>query len=52
MLRAFNMGVGLVAVCAAGDASRVMALLADAGEREAWRLGAVVAGDGHVSYSA
>ena len=52
MLRAFNMGVGLVAACAADDERRVMAMLADAGERGAWRLGVVAAGPRLVSYSA
>jgi phosphoribosylformylglycinamidine cyclo-ligase len=52
MLRTFNMGVGLVAVCAADAVGRVMTMLADAGERQAWTLGLVVAGDRQVSYSA
>jgi phosphoribosylformylglycinamidine cyclo-ligase len=50
MFRAFNMGVGLVLVCAAGDADRVIDLLVTAGEPNAFRIGAVVAGDRAVSY--
>ena len=51
MLRAFNMGVGLVVVCGAADADRVLADMASAGESKAWRLGSVVAGDHKVTYS-
>jgi phosphoribosylformylglycinamidine cyclo-ligase len=50
MFRAFNMGVGLVLVCAADDAGRVMDLLTEAGEPNAFRLGAVVAGERAVRY--
>jgi phosphoribosylformylglycinamidine cyclo-ligase len=50
MFRAFNMGVGLVIVCAARDAQRVVNMLSQAGERDAFRLGLVVAGDGAVRY--
>jgi phosphoribosylformylglycinamidine cyclo-ligase len=50
MFRAFNMGVGLVLVCEAGDADRVMDLLTASGEPSAFRIGAVVAGDRTVSY--
>ena len=50
MFRAFNMGVGLVIVCAADDASRVLGGLADTGERSAWRVGTVVAGSRDVRY--
>jgi len=50
MFRAFNMGVGLVLVCAARDAQRVVNMLAQAGERDAFRLGFVVAGDRSVRY--
>jgi phosphoribosylformylglycinamidine cyclo-ligase len=41
MLRAFNMGVGLILVCAASDADAAIASLTAAGE-PAWRLGEVV----------
>jgi len=47
MLRAFNMGVGLVIVCAQDDARFVLDSTADAG---AFRLGTVVAGDRDVRY--
>ncbi len=50
MLRTFNMGVGLVVVCGAADADRVLADLAGAAESKAWRLGSVVAGDRRVTY--
>ncbi len=50
MFRAFNMGVGLVLVCAARDAQRVVNMLSQAGERNAFRLGFVVAGDRSVRY--
>ena len=41
MFRAFNMGVGLIAVCAAGDADRALSTLREAGEA-AWILGEIV----------
>jgi phosphoribosylformylglycinamidine cyclo-ligase len=50
MFRAFNMGVGLVLVCAARDAQRVVNLLSQAGERNVFRLGFVVAGERAVRY--
>jgi phosphoribosylformylglycinamidine cyclo-ligase len=40
MFRAFNMGVGMVLVCAASDANALLGSLHDAGE-PAWRLGDV-----------
>jgi phosphoribosylformylglycinamidine cyclo-ligase len=49
MRRAFNMGVGLVIVCAARDAERVITLASAAGS-EPFRLGVVVAGDRAVRY--
>ena len=51
MFRTFNMGVGLIAVCAAADADRVVALLEAAGEPASIRLGRVTAGDRTVSYA-
>ena len=46
MFRAFNMGIGLIViVCAARDAQRVVNLLSQAGEPNAFRLGFVVAGE-------
>ncbi len=41
MFRAFNMGVGLILVCAGSDADTLVGALRDAGE-PAWRLGHVV----------
>ncbi|HMD33427.1 MAG TPA: phosphoribosylformylglycinamidine cyclo-ligase [Vicinamibacterales bacterium] len=50
MFRVFNMGVGLVIVCAAPDADAVFAALERGGERPA-RLGAVVPGPKRVTYA-
>jgi phosphoribosylformylglycinamidine cyclo-ligase len=50
MFRAFNMGVGLVIVCAARDAERVINMANVAGEPNAFRLGFVVAGERSVRY--
>ena len=50
MFRAFNMGVGLIAVCAAPARDQVLRLLADAGEPGAAVIGTVVKGDRHVRY--
>jgi phosphoribosylformylglycinamidine cyclo-ligase len=47
MFRAFNMGVGLVVVCAAADTAHVLSLTSAAGP---FRLGTVVAGDRTVRY--
>jgi phosphoribosylformylglycinamidine cyclo-ligase len=49
MFRAFNMGIGMIAACAARDADRLLADLVSAGEA-AVRLGRVVAGDRTVAY--
>src|SRR5262249_59874877 len=50
MLRAFNMGVGLIAVCAPSNTQRVINLAASNGEPHAFRLGSVVSGDRGVRY--
>jgi phosphoribosylformylglycinamidine cyclo-ligase len=50
MFRAFNMGVGLVIVCAARDAQRIVNMLSMAGEPNAFRLGFIVAGKRSVRY--
>jgi phosphoribosylformylglycinamidine cyclo-ligase len=50
MFRAFNMGVGLVIGCAARDAQRVVNMLSQAGEPNAFRLGFIVAGERTVRY--
>jgi phosphoribosylformylglycinamidine cyclo-ligase len=50
MLRAFNMGVGMVVVCAAGDADAVIASARSVGT-DAWVMGRVHAGTGHVMFT-
>ncbi len=50
MYRAFNMGIGLVLVCASGHLDAVTAALARAGERQAHRIGRIVSGDRAVRY--
>jgi phosphoribosylformylglycinamidine cyclo-ligase len=50
MLRTFNMGIGLVIVCAKGHEARVLDALADAGEPGAVPIGTAGAGDGRVVY--
>jgi phosphoribosylformylglycinamidine cyclo-ligase len=50
MFRAFNMGVGLVIVCAASDAADVRAAARAAGEPGAFVLGRVLAGPETVRY--
>src|SRR5882724_744482 len=50
MFRAFNMGIGLVIVCGAREAERVINMLARAGEPHAVRIGFVVSGNRTVTY--
>jgi phosphoribosylformylglycinamidine cyclo-ligase len=50
MFRAFNMGMGLIIVCANGDADRVRESLELAGESGATQIGHVLAGDRRVRY--
>ncbi len=50
MLRAFNMGVGLIVVCAASDADRVLSSLREHGEPAAFRIGSVTSGDRKVEF--
>jgi phosphoribosylformylglycinamidine cyclo-ligase len=50
MLRTFNMGIGLIAVCRSADADMLIGKLAEAGEPDAVRIGAIVDGAG-VSYA-
>jgi phosphoribosylformylglycinamidine cyclo-ligase len=50
MFRAFNMGIGLVIVCAAREAERVINMLARAGEPHAVRIGFVISGNRQVTY--
>jgi phosphoribosylformylglycinamidine cyclo-ligase len=51
MFRAFNMGIGLILVCAPSDADRAMKLLAMAGDSGAAVIGGIVAGNRDVHYS-
>jgi phosphoribosylformylglycinamidine cyclo-ligase len=50
MFRAFNMGIGLVLVCAPGETERVITTLARSGEPDAVRIGFVVSGSREVIY--
>jgi phosphoribosylformylglycinamidine cyclo-ligase len=50
MFRAFNMGIGMVVICAARDAGRVIDMAARAGEPSAIRLGVIAAGERGVYY--
>jgi phosphoribosylformylglycinamidine cyclo-ligase len=50
MFRTFNMGIGLVLVCAAASRDELVRRLAEAGEPDATVLGSVVAGPGEVRY--
>jgi phosphoribosylformylglycinamidine cyclo-ligase len=50
MLRTFNMGIGLIVVCAARDESRLLSLLRASGEPGAVRLGEIRPGPPGVVY--
>jgi phosphoribosylformylglycinamidine cyclo-ligase len=50
MFRAFNMGIGLIVLCANADADRVRELLERTGESGAALIGHVLAGDRRVRY--
>ena len=50
MFRAFNMGIGLVLVCAPGETERIINTLARNGEPHAVRIGFVVSGSREVIY--
>ena len=50
MFRTFNMGVGLIVVCAAADEAGALELLERAGEAEACRIGEIRAGGAGVRY--
>jgi phosphoribosylformylglycinamidine cyclo-ligase len=52
MLRSFNMGIGLVLVCAQRDVDRVRQLLADENEADVRLIGRIESGDRQVRYSA
>jgi phosphoribosylformylglycinamidine cyclo-ligase len=49
MFRAFNMGIGLIAICSAADANDVIGRLERSGEHPV-RLGHVISGDREVRY--
>jgi phosphoribosylformylglycinamidine cyclo-ligase len=51
MFRAFNMGIGLVIVCASAHREQVLALLAGGGEPDARVIGEIVSGDRDVRYT-
>ena len=51
MFRAFNMGIGLILVCAAADQPRVLGLLAERGESAAAVIGRIAPGDRDVRYT-
>jgi phosphoribosylformylglycinamidine cyclo-ligase len=51
MLRAFNMGIGLIIACAPDAAASVAGLLHAAGERDVYRVGRIVPGDRVVRYT-
>jgi phosphoribosylformylglycinamidine cyclo-ligase len=51
MLRTFNMGIGLIVVCAADDEPRVLSGLAGAGEPHAKRIGEIRPGPRAVTYA-
>jgi phosphoribosylformylglycinamidine cyclo-ligase len=50
MRRSFNMGIGLVIVCSAGDGGRLLGALREAGEADARVIGRVGAGGEGVRY--
>jgi phosphoribosylformylglycinamidine cyclo-ligase len=50
MFRAFNMGVGMIVVCAPGDTQRLLDIVARSGMTDAFRIGVVVPGDRTVRY--
>jgi len=50
MFRAFNMGIGLITVCAAADRNELLRRLAGAGEPDAAVIGAVTSGSRTVQY--
>jgi phosphoribosylformylglycinamidine cyclo-ligase len=51
MLRTFNMGIGMVIVCAKAHEDRALTMLAAAGEAGAVAIGTAVAGNGQVVYT-
>jgi phosphoribosylformylglycinamidine cyclo-ligase len=51
MFRTFNMGIGLIVVCAPEHAEEIVTVLATSGEASAVRIGHVRAGGGGVGYT-
>ena len=51
MFRTFNMGIGMVLVCAPADVDDVQARISEAGESHAVIIGRVTDGDGQVEYA-
>jgi phosphoribosylformylglycinamidine cyclo-ligase len=51
MFRAFNMGIGLILICAPGNVARALRVIAAAGEPAASIVGHIVAGDQVVHYA-
>ena len=51
MRAVFNLGVGMIAVCAAGEVAAVRGAAREAGV-ETWEIGATVAGGGRVRWEA
>jgi phosphoribosylformylglycinamidine cyclo-ligase len=51
MFRTFNMGIGMVLVCAPADVDDVQARIAETGESNAAIIGRVTDGDGQVEYA-
>jgi phosphoribosylformylglycinamidine cyclo-ligase len=51
MFRTFNMGIGLIVVCAEADAGRLLSELENSGERGAVRIGHIRAGARQVVYT-
>jgi phosphoribosylformylglycinamidine cyclo-ligase len=51
MLRTFNMGIGLIVVCAPNDAQLLLQQMSAAGEAGARRIGEIAAGDSGVHYT-
>jgi phosphoribosylformylglycinamidine cyclo-ligase len=50
MYRTFNMGVGMIVACAAGDVDRLRAMLSQSGEQN-WTIGELVSGNRGVEYA-
>ena len=51
MFRTFNMGIGMVLVCAPANVDDVQARISEAGESSTVIIGRVTDGDGQVEYA-